>query len=120
VLDARLGNGFRLGLEGALRTEAALATPGEVAFLDIGEPQPYLYPLFYGLGTVEDFQATRQMQTVDGVFKVSRFGRFVFDKAALPAGQGFTFVTLSTALPCAAPEALTAGPVWATGRCPAG
>jgi 4-amino-4-deoxy-L-arabinose transferase-like glycosyltransferase len=118
VLDTKLGNGFRLGLEDALRADAALAEPDEPVFLDIGEPQPYLYPLFYGLATVEEFQTTRQMQIVDGVFKVSRFGRFVFDKAALPAQHGFTFVTLSTALPCASPESLKSGPVWATGRCP--
>jgi 4-amino-4-deoxy-L-arabinose transferase-like glycosyltransferase len=117
VLDTRLGNGFRLGLEGALRTETALAQPGEPVFLAVGEPQPYLYPLFYGLGTVQEFQATRQMKVVDGVFKVSRFGRFVFDKDALPAGQGYVFLTLSTALPCPSPEALKSGPIWATGRC---
>jgi hypothetical protein len=55
---------------------------------------------------------------VDGVFKVSAFGRFVFDKDALPAGRSFVFVSLATALPCASPEALKAGTVWATGRCP--
>jgi len=119
VLDLKLGNGFRLGLEDALRTETALAQPGEPVYVAVGEPQPYLYPLFYGLGSVADFQATRRMTVVDGVFKVASFGRFVFDKDALPAGQGFVFVTLASALPCAAPEALKAGPVWATGRCPA-
>jgi 4-amino-4-deoxy-L-arabinose transferase-like glycosyltransferase len=118
VLDTRLGNGFRLGLEDAMRTEAALAKPGEPIYLAIGEPQPYLYPLFYGLGSVEDFQATRRMTTVDGVFKVSGFGRFVFDKDTLAAGQSYVFTTLSTALPCASPDALKTGPVWATGRCP--
>ena len=117
VLDLKLGNGFRLGLEEALRTEAALAQPGEPVYLAVGEPQPYLYPLFYGLGSVADFQATRRMSVVDGMFKVSSFGRFVFEKEALPAGESFVFVTLATALPCAAPEALQAGPVWATGRC---
>ena len=117
VLDTKLGNGFRLGLEGALRVDAALAKPDEPVLLDIGEPQPYLYPLFYGLATVQEFQATRQMRIVDGVFKVARFGRFVFDKTALPTERSFTFVTLATALPCAVPEDLNAGPVWATGRC---
>jgi hypothetical protein len=117
VLDLKLGNGFRLGLEDALRTETALAQPGEPIFIAVGEPQPYLYPLFYGLGSVADFQATRRMTVVDGVFEVSGFGRFVFDKDALPAGKSFVFVTLSTALPCAAPEALKSGPIWATGRC---
>jgi 4-amino-4-deoxy-L-arabinose transferase-like glycosyltransferase len=119
VLDLKLGNGFRMGLEDALRTEAALAQPGEPIYVAAGEPQPYLYPLFYGLGSVAEFQATRRMETVDGVFKVSSFGRFVFEKAALPAGRSFVFVTLATALPCAAPEALKSGPMWATGRCPA-
>jgi 4-amino-4-deoxy-L-arabinose transferase-like glycosyltransferase len=118
VLDTKLGNGFRLDLEDAMRTEAALAKPDEPIYLAIGEPQPYLYPLFYGLGSVEDFQATRRMAVVDGVFRVSSFGRFVFDKDALPADHGYVFLTLSTALPCASPEALKAGPVWATGRCP--
>jgi hypothetical protein len=119
VLDTRLGNGFRLGLEDAMRTETALATPEEPIYLAIGEPQPYLYPLFYGLGSVEDFQATRRMTLVDGMFKVSGFGRFVFDKDALPAGQSYVFVSLSSALPCASPDALKSGPVWSTGRCPA-
>jgi 4-amino-4-deoxy-L-arabinose transferase-like glycosyltransferase len=119
VLDTRLGNGFRLGLEDAMRTVAALAKPDEPVFLAIGEPQPYLYPLFYGLGSVDEFQATRRMTVVDGVFKVSGFGRFIFDKDALPAGQSFAFVTLSTALPCAAPDQLRSDPIWATGRCPA-
>ena len=118
VLDTKLGNGFRLGLEGALRADAALARPDEPVFLDIGAPQPYLYPLFYGLATVQEFQATRRMQTIDGVFEVSRFGRFVFDRSALSAQQSYTFVTLATALPCPMPEDLKAGPVWATGRCP--
>jgi 4-amino-4-deoxy-L-arabinose transferase-like glycosyltransferase len=119
VLDLRLGNGFRLGLEAALRAETGLAQPGEPVFIAAGEPQPYLYPLFWDLGSVADFQATRRMEMVDGVFKVSSFGRFVFEKAALPAGQSFVFVTLATALPCAAPEALNSGPIWAVGRCPA-
>jgi 4-amino-4-deoxy-L-arabinose transferase-like glycosyltransferase len=116
-LDTDLGNGFRMGLKNAMRADAALAKPDEPIYLAIGEPQPYLYPLFYGLGSVEDFQATRQMTVVDGVFKVSGFGRFVFDKSALPAGQSYVFVTRSTALPCASPEALMSGPMWATGRC---
>jgi 4-amino-4-deoxy-L-arabinose transferase-like glycosyltransferase len=117
VLDTGLGNGFRLGLKNAMRAEAALAKPDEPIYLAIGAPQPYLYPLFYGLGSVEDFQATRRMTVVDGVFEVSGFGRFVFNKTALPAGQSYVFVTLSTALPCPSPEALRSGPVWATGRC---
>jgi 4-amino-4-deoxy-L-arabinose transferase-like glycosyltransferase len=119
VLDLKLGNGFRFGLEDALRTEVALAQPGEPVYLAAGEPQPYLYPLFYGLGSVADFQSTRRMTVVDGVFEVSSFGRFVFEKEALPEGRSFVFVTLASALPCAAPEALKAGPVWATGRCSA-
>jgi 4-amino-4-deoxy-L-arabinose transferase-like glycosyltransferase len=118
VLDLKLGNGFRLGLEDALRTETALAQPGEPVFIAVGEPQPYLYPLFYGLGSVAEFQATRRMTVVDGVFKVSSFGRFVFEKDALPAGRSFVFLTLSTALPCIAPEDLKSGPIWATGKCP--
>jgi hypothetical protein len=102
-----------------MRADVALAQPDEPIYLAIGEPQPYLYPLFYGLGSVEDFQATHRMTVVNGVFEVSGFGRFVFDKAALPAGQSCVFVTLSTALPCGSPEALKSGPVWVTGRCPA-
>jgi 4-amino-4-deoxy-L-arabinose transferase-like glycosyltransferase len=117
VLDLKLGNGFRLGLEDALRAEVALAQPGEPVYVAAGEPQPYLYPLFYGLGSVTEFQATRRMIVVDGVFKVSSFGRFVFDKDALPVGKSFVFVTLATALPCAAPEDLRAGPIWTVGRC---
>jgi 4-amino-4-deoxy-L-arabinose transferase-like glycosyltransferase len=117
VLDLKLGNGFRLGLEDALRTEVALAQPGEPVYVAAGEPQPYLYPLFYGLGSVGDFQATRRMETIDGVFKVSSFDRFVFERDALPAGKSFVFVTLASALPCAAPESLRSGPIWATGRC---
>ena len=74
ALDRDLGNGFRLGLEGAMRTETALAKPNEPVFVDIGTPHPYLYPLFWGLARVEDFQATRQMRTIDGVYDVSRFG----------------------------------------------
>jgi 4-amino-4-deoxy-L-arabinose transferase-like glycosyltransferase len=119
VLDSKLGNGFRLGLEDALRAEAALAEPDEPVFLAVGEPQPYLYPLFYGLGTIQEFQNTRRMTVVDGVFKVSGFGRFVFDRDALAAGHSYVFVTLATALPCPSPEALKTGPIWATGRCPA-
>jgi 4-amino-4-deoxy-L-arabinose transferase-like glycosyltransferase len=118
VLDQKLGNGFRLGLETALRTATEQARPGEPVFVAVGEPQPYLYPLLYGLASVEEFQSTRRMTMVDGVFKVSGFGRFVFDKDALPAGTRFVFVTLSTALPCKAAEALSSGPIWATGRCP--
>jgi 4-amino-4-deoxy-L-arabinose transferase-like glycosyltransferase len=119
VLDTKLGNGFRLGLEDAMRTETALAKPDEPIYLAVGAPQPYLYPLFYGLGSVEDFQTTRRMTVVDGVFAVSGFGRFVFDKDALPAGQSYVFVTLSTAVPCTSPDDLKSGPIWATGRCPA-
>jgi 4-amino-4-deoxy-L-arabinose transferase-like glycosyltransferase len=118
ILDTRLGNGFRFGLEDALRTDSALARPDEPIFLDIGQPQPYLYPLFYGLASVEEFQATRRMTTIGGVFKVSRFGRFYFEKDVMPTRQSFVFVTLSTALPCAAPDMLKSGPIWATGRCP--
>jgi 4-amino-4-deoxy-L-arabinose transferase-like glycosyltransferase len=120
ALDRNLGNGFRLGLEGTLRGEAALARPDEPIFIDAGQPQPYLYPLFYGLASVEDFQATRQMQTIDGVYVVSRFGRFYFEKDALPAGQSYVFASRADDMPCANPEALKTGPLWATGRCPAG
>lgn len=117
VLDLKLGNGFRLGLEDALRAGIALAQPDGPVYVAAGEPQPYLYPLFYGLGSVAEFQATVRMDAVDGVFKVSSFGRFVFDREALPPGKSFVFVTLATALPCAAPEGLKSGPIWATGRC---
>ena len=119
ILDTKLGNGFRLGLEPVLRDAAARAQPDEPIWLDIGEPQPYLYPLFYGLAGVEQFQATRRMAVVDGVMKVYSFGRFTFGKDAMPKGRGFTFVSLSTALPCTAPVMLMSGPIWATGRCPA-
>ena len=120
ALDRNLGNGFRLGLEPALRTEVALAGPEEALFIDIGTPQPDLYPLFYGLASVESFQATRQMQTIDGVYVVSRFDRFYFAKDALPAGGSFVFVSRTDQMPCANPEELKTGPLWATGRCPAG
>jgi 4-amino-4-deoxy-L-arabinose transferase-like glycosyltransferase len=119
ALDRTLGNGFRLGVQGALRTEAALAKPDEPLFVDIVTPQPYLYPIFYGLASVEEFQATRQVQTLDGVYDVSHFGRYYFDKDALPAGAGYVFVSRVDVLPCPDPEALQTGPLWATGRCPA-
>jgi hypothetical protein len=120
ALDRNLGNGFRLGLEDSLRAETALAKADEPIFIDIGTPHPYLYPLFYGLARVEDFQATRQVQTVDGVYLVSRFDRFFFAKNALPAQASFVFVSRSDIMPCANPEAVQSGPLWATGRCPAG
>ncbi len=119
ALDRNLGNGFRLGLEDSLRTEVALAKPDEPVFVDIGTVQPYLYVLFYGLADVTSFQATRQVETVDGVYQVSRFDRFFFTKDALPRQESFVFISRANDLPCAAPEMLTSGPLWATGRCPA-
>jgi hypothetical protein len=118
ALDRNLGNGFRLGLEGSLRAEVALARPDEPIFVDIGTAQPYLYVLFYGLADVESFQASRQVDTVDGVYKVSRFDRFFFTKEAIPENGGFVFVSRANNLPCLIPEILTSGQLWATGRCP--
>jgi 4-amino-4-deoxy-L-arabinose transferase-like glycosyltransferase len=118
VEDVNLGNGFRVGLEDALRHEMALAQPGEPVYVAVGTVHPYLYVLFYGLGDIRAFQATRQVKVVDGVYRVSQFGRFYFDPDALPAGKSFVFVSRSDRLPCAAPVNMTAGPLWSVGRCP--
>jgi 4-amino-4-deoxy-L-arabinose transferase-like glycosyltransferase len=118
IEDVNLGNGFRVGLEDGLRREVALAQPGEPVYADIGTVHPYLYILFYGFGDIREFQATRQVKVVDGVYRVSQFGRFFFDRDALPAGQGFVFVSRTDRLPCPAPQDMTAGPLWSVGRCP--
>ncbi|HTJ65438.1 MAG TPA: glycosyltransferase family 39 protein [Alphaproteobacteria bacterium] len=117
IEDVRLGNGFRVGLEDAMRRETALAAPDEPMLAAIGTVHPYLYPLFYGLSDLDRFRATRQMQIEKGVFKVSSFDRFYFERDALPAGKSFVFVTRSDRLPCAAPEIAYAGPLWTVGRC---
>jgi len=116
-LDRNLGNGFRIGLEVALRAELALARPDEPMLVEVGTVHPYLYPLFYGLADIETFQATRQVRFEDGVYRVSRFGRFYFEREALPPGRSFVFASRTTLLPCAAPEIASAGPLWAVGRC---
>ncbi len=121
VEDVNLGNGFRVGLEQAMRRETALATPDEPMFAEIGTVHPYLYPLFYGLSDIRRFQATRQMRIEKGVYRVSMFDRFYFEREALPADRSFVFITRSNHLPCAAPEVDSAGPLWTVGRCkPAG
>ncbi len=121
VEDVNLGNGFRVGLEQAMRREVALAAPDEPMLAEIGTVHPYLYPLFYGLSDIRTFQATRQMRVEKGVYRVSTFDRFYFERDRLPADKSFTFVTRSNHLPCAAPEIDTAGPLWTVGRCkPAG
>jgi 4-amino-4-deoxy-L-arabinose transferase-like glycosyltransferase len=117
VADVNLGNGFRVGLEQAMRREAALAAPDEPMLADVGTVHPYLYPLFYGLSDIRRFQATRQMRIDKGVYRVSMFDRFYFEREALPADRSFAFVTRSNHLPCAAPEIDSAGPLWTVGRC---
>ncbi len=116
-LDVDLGNGFRVGLEGALRAETAAARPDEPVFIDIGTVHPYLYPLFYGLADIRRFQETHEMRIEDGVYRVSRFDRFVFEPAALPPGRSYVFASRSNRLPCAEPEIVQAGPMWTVGRC---
>jgi hypothetical protein len=122
-LDRNLGNGFRVGLQGALHAETAFAGQDEPVFVDVGTVHPYLYVLFYGFGSIESFQQTRQMRVEDGVYRVSRFGRFYFERAALPTDKSYAFVSRPTALPCANPEmapGFAAAPelLWAVGRCP--
>jgi hypothetical protein len=119
ILDTTLGNGFRIGLEDALRAEMALAQPEEPALVDVGTVHPYLYVLFYGLGDIETFQATRNVRIEKGVYRVASFGRFYFERAALPPGRPFVFVTLSRDLPCATPDIKMAGQIWTVGRCAA-
>jgi 4-amino-4-deoxy-L-arabinose transferase-like glycosyltransferase len=119
VLDRDLGNGFRIGLRPVLARETAASGPDEPVFVDIGGVHPYLYVLFYHLATIRSFQATRDVRVEDGVYRVSRFDRFVFEPAALPPGRGFVFVARSDRLPCAAPVDLSVGPIWSGGRCPA-
>jgi 4-amino-4-deoxy-L-arabinose transferase-like glycosyltransferase len=117
ALDRDLGNGFRVGLEPALKAQAALAQPGEKMLVEIGTVHPYLYVLFYQLASIESFQATRRMQVEDGIYRVSSFDRYYFDPTALPPGQSYVFVARSNALPCASPQAVTAGALWTVGRC---
>jgi 4-amino-4-deoxy-L-arabinose transferase-like glycosyltransferase len=116
-LDKNLGNGFRIGLRSALKTEMAMAKPDEAVFVDIGSVHPYLYVLFFGLADIETFQATRQVRIVDGVYTVSRFGRFVFERGALAGAPSFVFVSRSNDLPCPNPDLVEAGPLWSVGRC---
>ncbi len=118
-LDSGLGNGFRVGLEDALKAEMRSARPDEPALVDVGTVHPYLYPLFYGLADIENFQVTRQVRIEDGIYRVSRFGRFYFAREALPVGRPFVFVTRANDLPCGRPEIVRADPLWAAGRCPA-
>jgi hypothetical protein len=116
-LDLDLGNGFRIGLEGALRAEVAAARPGEAIFIDIGTVHPYLYPLFYGLADIRSFQQTREMRIEEGVYRVSRFDRFVFETAALPENRSFMFVSRANRAPCPDPQIVQAGMMWTVGRC---
>jgi 4-amino-4-deoxy-L-arabinose transferase-like glycosyltransferase len=122
-LDRNLGNGFRVGLQGALHAEMAFARPDEPVFVDVGAVHPYLYVLFYGFGGIESFQTTRQMRVEDGIYRVSSFGRFYFERGALPPDRGFVFVSRPVAPPCAdaemAPGFAAEGLLWAVGRCPA-
>jgi 4-amino-4-deoxy-L-arabinose transferase-like glycosyltransferase len=117
-LDTGLGNGYRIGLEDALRAEVAAALPGEPVFVDIGTVHPYLYVLFYGLGDIEGFQATRNVRLENGVYRVASFDRYYFEQGALPANRSFVFVSRTNALPCQAPTVLRTDPLWAVGRCP--
>ena len=117
ILDTTLGNGFRIGLQDALRAEIALAEPGEPVLVDIGTVHPYLYVLFYGLDTIESFQTTRAVTIENGVYRVASFGRFVFERKALPENRAFVFVSLAKNPPCAEPEIASSDPIWAVGRC---
>jgi 4-amino-4-deoxy-L-arabinose transferase-like glycosyltransferase len=119
ILDMTLGNGFRIGLEDALRTEVALAEPTEPILVDIGAVHPYLYVLFFGLGDIESFQHTRAVRIEKGVYRVSSFGRFFFEKNALPSDRSFVFVSLAKNPPCADADVKSSGAIWAVGRCPA-
>jgi hypothetical protein len=103
-----------------LRAAVAQSNPGEPVFIDAGKVHPYLYPLFYGLGDIKTFQTTRQVRVEDGVFRVSRFGRFMFERDAVDRSQPFIFVTLATRLPCATPEILKSAGLWSAGRCAPG
>jgi 4-amino-4-deoxy-L-arabinose transferase-like glycosyltransferase len=118
ALDRDLGNGFRVGLEPALRAEAALAQGDEPRLVEIGTVHPYLYPLFYGLASVESFRDTRQMRVEDGVYRVSHFDSYYFERSAVP-DRSFVFVSRSNALPCADAQVATAEALWTIGRCPA-
>jgi hypothetical protein len=119
TLDANLGNGFRVGVEDALRAEVAAAGPDEPILVDIGTVHPYLYVLFYGLGDIKSFQASRNVRVEDGVYRVSSFDRFFFEKDAIPPNRSFVFVSLVRAMPCTSPIILNPGPLWAVGRCAA-
>jgi 4-amino-4-deoxy-L-arabinose transferase-like glycosyltransferase len=119
ILDTTLGNGFRIGLEDALRTEVALAEPTEPILVDIGTVHPYLYVLFFGFGDIESFQRTRAVRIEKGVYRVSSFGRFYFEKNALPPDRSFVFVSLAKTPPCADAATESSDPIWAVGRCPA-
>jgi hypothetical protein len=116
-LDRDLLNGFRVGIEEALRTETALAQPDEPILVEIGTVHPYLYVLFFGLADIETFQATRKFRIENGVYRVTRFGRYFFEPEALPAEGSFVFLGRANALPCPAPDQMTAGAIWAVGRC---
>lgn len=116
--DLDLSNGLRIGLESALRNAVAEATPDETVFVDAGAAHPYLYVLFYKLADIRSFQKTRQLRSdTDGMYHVTRFDRFVFERGALPAEQEYVFVSLPDRLPCSAPEITQSGPLWAVGRC---
>ena len=119
VEDLNLQNGFRVGLQDSLKLAAARANSDEPIFVDVGTVHPYLYVLFFGLSDIRTFQATRRVRIDNGVYRVSRFGRFMFERNALDTAEpaSFAFVSRSNRIPCPAPEVFSSDTLWTAGRC---
>jgi 4-amino-4-deoxy-L-arabinose transferase-like glycosyltransferase len=118
--EDEIHDAFRVGLHGALDQAVAQAAPAEPILAEVATFHPYVWILFYGYDDLESFRQTRRMEVRDGIYHVSGFGRFIFDRGAVPAGQPFTFlVRPETALPCPEPRIHRSDAMWVVGHCPA-
>lgn len=111
---------FRTGLREALGEAVAAAGPEETVLVDVLY-NPYVWVLVFGFGDLDSFRATRRVELRGGTYHVLSFGRFVFERAALPPGRPFAFVMRAELQPpCAAPRPVRSDRAWVVGECPGG
>lgn len=113
-----ISDSFRVGLREALEEAVAEAGPAETMLVEVSTFHPYVWVLFFGYGDLRSFRETRRMQLDSGFYRVLGFGRFVFERDALPAGQPFTFVVRHEAPPpCPDARIIRADTMWVVGHC---
>lgn len=98
---SEISTAFNTGLEDAFAAVTRL--PVRQVLITDQLPLPYVYTAFFTRYPPRDFQRAVRYRAVNGVYEVSRLGRYVFARQALDPQQSYGYLIDRNALPAAEP-----------------